>query len=72
MLEDMKDIEAPIKGEDATMLEERVNIMWKESLNRINMIQYSIHTPWKFNIAREKRWLEDYFPIGKVTFQELC
>jgi len=27
MLEDMKDIEAPIKDEDATMLEERVNIM---------------------------------------------
>ena len=26
-------------------------------------------TPLKFNIAPEKRWLEDYFPIGKVTFQ---
>ena len=26
-------------------------------------------TPWKFNIAPEKWWLEDYFPIGKVTFQ---
>ena len=27
-------------------------------------------TPPKFNIAPEKRWLEDdYFPIGKVTFQ---
>ena len=23
----------------------------------------------KFNIAPEKWWLEDYFPIGKVTFQ---
>ena len=22
-----------------------------------------------FNIAPEKWWLEDYFPIGKVTFQ---
>ena len=26
----------------------------------------------KFNIAPRKWWLEDYFPIGKVTFQELC
>ena len=26
-------------------------------------------TPRKFNIAPEKWWLEDYFPIGKVTFQ---
>ena len=26
-------------------------------------------TPPKFNIAPEKWWLEDYFPIGKVTFQ---
>ena len=24
------------------------------------------------NIAPEKWWLEDYFPIGKVTFQGLC
>ena len=28
--------------------------------------------PPKFNIAPEKWWLEDYFPIGKVTFQGLC
>ena len=26
-------------------------------------------TPPKFNIAPEKWWLEDYFPMGKVTFQ---
>ena len=26
-------------------------------------------TPPKFNIAREKWWLGDYFPFGKVTFQ---
>ena len=26
----------------------------------------------KFNIAPQKWWLEDYFPIGKVTFQGLC
>jgi len=24
-------------------------------------------TPLKFNIAPEKWWLEDYFPLGKVT-----
>ena len=29
-------------------------------------------TPLKFKIASEKCWLEDYFPIGKVTFQGLC
>ena len=23
-------------------------------------------------VAPEKWWLEDYFPIGKVTFQRLC
>ena len=29
-------------------------------------------TPLKFNIAPENGWLEDYFPVGKVTFQGLC
>ena len=29
-------------------------------------------TPLKFNIAPEKWWLEDCFPIRKVTFQGLC
>ena len=29
-------------------------------------------TPPKFNIAPKKWWLEDYFPIRKVTFQGLC
>ena len=28
------------------------------------------YTPPKFNIDPEKSWLEDNFPIGKVTFQE--
>ena len=28
-------------------------------------------TPPKFNIDPEQWWLEDYFPIGKVTFQGL-
>ena len=26
----------------------------------------------KFDIAPEKWWLEEYFPIGKGTFQGLC
>ena len=30
------------------------------------------YTPPKFNMAPQKWWLEDYFPIGKVTFQGLC
>ncbi len=29
-------------------------------------------TPPKCNIDPEKWWLEDYFPIGKVTFPGLC
>ena len=29
-------------------------------------------TPPETNIAPEKRWLEDYVPIGKVAFQGLC
>ena len=29
-------------------------------------------TPAKFNIDPEKWWLEDYLPIGKVTFQGVC
>ena len=35
-------------------------------------IQMALNTPPKFNVAPEKWWLEDYFPIGKVTFQGLC
>ena len=27
------------------------------------------YTPQKFNIAPEKWWLEDYFPIGKEAFK---
>ena len=38
-------------------------IRWKN--HRINKQKA---TPQKFNIAPEKWWLEDYFPIGKVTF----
>ena len=37
------------------------------------MVLWGVHvTPLKFNIAPEKWWLEDYFPIGKVTFEGLC
>ena len=32
----------------------------------------ALFTPWKFNIAPEKWWLEDYFPIGMIHFQGLC
>ena len=32
---------------------------------------FFLDTPPKFNIAPEKSWLEDYFPMGKVTFQGL-
>ena len=32
------------------------------------MFEVSPPTPSKFNIAPEKWWLEDYFPIGKATF----
>ena len=35
----------------------------------MNYLSQIIATPPKFNIAPEKWWLEDYFPIGKVTFQ---
>ena len=34
--------------------------------------RHKIITPPKFNIVPEKWWLEDYFPIGKVTFEGLC
>ena len=35
-------------------------------------ISRETNTHPKFNIAPEKWWLEDYFPIGKETFQGLC
>ena len=43
---------------------------WKE-MNRIESSNPSMKaaaTPWKFNIAPEKWCLENYCPIGKVTF----
>ena len=39
-----------------------------EGILPMNLIEFTI-TPPKFNIAPKKLWLEDYFPIGKVTFQ---
>ena len=41
-------------------------------LQGVFMGNYRKTTPPKFNIAPEKWWVEDYFPIGKVTFQGLC
>ena len=41
-------------------------------VSRFYMITFYMITPPKFNIAPEKRRLEDYFPTGKVTFQGLC
>ena len=40
-------------------------------MNLFELGKQFLDTPQKFNIAPEKRWLEDYFPIGKVTFQGL-
>ena len=40
--------------------------------NKLRSPQSSPYIPPKFNIAPEKWWLEDYFPIGKVSFQVLC
>ena len=37
----------------------------------IQNVKNSVTLP-KFNIAPEKCWLEDHFPIGKATFQGLC
>ena len=44
----------------------------KKILPRSNEIKVRVLHPPKFNIAPEKWWLDDYFPIGKVTFQGLC
>ena len=38
---------------------------------KIFVWQSCVPTAW-LNIAAKKWWLEDYFPIGKVTFQGLC
>ena len=44
-----------------------------ESLQKIYPQTKKKHiTLAKFNIAPAKWWLEDYFPLGKVTFQGLC
>ena len=45
---------------------------WAYSPNSWSKLETDSYIPLKFNIAPEKWWLEDYFPIGKVTFQGLC
>ena len=43
-----------------------------KSLTKISWSFFKrLHSP-KFNIAPEKWWLEDYFPIGMAYFQGLC
>ena len=44
----------------------------EDGLRLKKMVRIRTPTPPKFNIDPEKWWLEDYFPIGKVTFQGLC
>ena len=48
--------------------------MWSYPMaHPFKLNQYDkLDTPPKFNIAPEKWWLEDYIPIGKVTFRGLC
>ena len=41
-------------------------------LSKRDLLKNGAYTPTKFNVATEKWWLEDYFPIGQVTFQGLC
>ena len=45
---------------------------WCASFFQISIFLREVHTPPKFNIAPENWWLENYFPIGNVTFQGLC
>ena len=45
---------------------------WHRAPEKIQIDGECLCTPPKFNIAPEKWWLEDYFPIGKATFQGLC
>ena len=40
---------------------------WSRSCQRTGQCRPG--TPPKFNMAPEQWWLEDYFPIGKATFQ---
>ena len=43
---------------------------WKS--NFLEFWIFTLFIPPKLNIALEKWWLEEYFPIGKATFQGLC
>ena len=55
-------------GSTAVLLLLSLQKEWMTSLKEFDRND----TPPKFNIATEKWWLEDHFPIGKVTFQGLC
>ena len=46
-----------IKSEDK-------HVSWSPRSFRMVVVVVSPNTPWKFNIAPEKWWLEDYFHIG--------
>ena len=50
----------------------QIPLIWLRDILDLVDTVYQWNTPPKFNIAPEKWWLEDYFPIGKVTFQGLC
>ena len=43
--------------------------LWERLQDSTRECQRWFNAPPKFNIALEKWWLEDYFPIGKVAFQ---
>ena len=47
-------------------------VCFRDSAAEICILCIYIYTLPKFNIAPEKCWLEDHFPIGKATFQGLC
>ena len=47
------------------------NLVWAKKVMNLPDT-FLVVTVWKFNIAPEKWWLEDYIPIGMVHFQGLC
>ena len=52
-----------LKAGEASLWEHESNLCKKATLTMANP------PPRKFDIDPEKWWLEDYFPIGKVTFR---
>ena len=47
-------------------------VLFSFSPYKLQNSHQNLPTPPKFNIDPEKWWLEDYFPVGKVTFKGLC